>query len=123
MAVIWKQFSINILYYPDVVVTCDQQDRTSSEDFVRYPSLVVEVLSPTTQAFDRGDKFADYRTRETLQEYILINQERVSVECFRRNFEGLWVLYPYSVGEEIHLASVDFRCPISAIYEAVLGLG
>ncbi len=52
----------------------------------------------------------------------LINQERISVECFRRNSEGLWVLYPYSKGEEIHLASVDFRCPIEALYEDVVGL-
>jgi len=112
----------NIFYYPDVAVTCDEQDKTSSEDFIRYPSLIVEVLSPTTQCFDRGDKFADYRTIETLQEYVLINPERQSIECFVRNTEGLWVLYPYSEGQEIHLQSVDFRCPIAALYEDVLGL-
>ena len=111
----------NIFYYPDVMVTCDERDRTP-DDFKRYPSLIVEVLSPTTQGFDRGDKFADYRTIETLQEYVLINQERVSVECFRRNSEGQWVLYPYGEGDEINLASVDFSCPIAALYEDVLGL-
>lgn len=119
----------NIFYYPDVMVTCDERDRTP-DDFKRYPSLIVEVLSPTTQAFDslsetlreRGDKFADYRTIETLQEYVLINQEWVSVECFRRNSEGQWVLYPYGEGAEINLASVDFSCPIAALYEDVLGL-
>lgn len=111
----------NIFYYPDVMVTCDERDKTPN-DFKRYPSLIVEVLSPTTQGFDRGDKFADYRTIETLQEYVLINQERVSVECFRRNSEGLWVLYPYGEGDEIYLQSVDFSCPITALYEDVLGL-
>ena len=111
----------NIFYYPDVMVTCDEQDRTP-DDFKRYPSLIVEVLSPTTQSFERGDKFANYRTVEMLQEYVLINQERQSVECFVRNTEGRWVLYPYLEGEEIHLASVDFSCPIAAIYEDVLGL-
>lgn len=111
----------DVFYYPDVMVTCDERDRTP-EDFKRYPRLIVEVLSPTTEAFDRGGKFADYRTLETLQEYVLINQERVSVECFRRNSEGLWVLYPYSEGEEVHLASVDFSCLIAALYEDVLGL-
>jgi Uma2 family endonuclease len=111
----------NIFYYPDIMVTCDERDRTP-DDFKRYPCLIVEVLSPTTQAFDRGDKFADYRTVETLQEYVLINQERLSVECFRRNEEGRWVLYPYTEGEEIHLASVDFRCPMAALYEDVLDL-
>lgn len=113
----------DVYYYPDITVTCDQRDSVSlKEDFIHYPRLIVEVLSPTTAAFDRGDKFADYRTIETLEEYVLINQERISVECFRRNSEGLWVLYPYSKGEEIHLASVDFRSPIEALYEDVVGI-
>lgn len=106
-------------YYPDVTVTCDERDRDSAASFIRYPSLVVEVLSESTAAFDRGDKFADYRQIETLQEYVLINPERVSVECFRRNSQGRWELYAYSAGEEIHLASVDFRAAIAALYEDV----
>ncbi len=109
-------------YYPDVMVSCDERDRTSTRDFIHYPSLIIEVLSPKTAAFDRGEKFADYRTIETLQEYVLINQERVSVECFRRNEVGLWVLHPYQAGDEIYLASVDFHTPIAAIYEDVIGL-
>jgi Uma2 family endonuclease len=110
----------NIYYYPDIAVTCDDRDRNAAEDFIRYPRLIVEVLSPTTAAFDRGEKFADYRTCETLEEYVLINQQRVSVECFRRNAEGLWVLYPYSQGQEVQLASVNFSCAIEDIYEDAL---
>jgi Uma2 family endonuclease len=113
----------NAYFYPDVTVTCDPRDQASlAEDFIRYPRLVVEVLSPTTAAFDRGDKFADYRTLDTLEEYVLINQERISVDCFRRNEAGLWVLYPYSKGDEIYLASVDFCCSIEALYEDVGGI-
>ena len=113
----------NVYYYPDVTVTCDPRDSASlGEDFLRYPRLVIEVLSPTTAAFDRGDKFADYRTLETLEEYVLINQERMTVDCFRRNGEGLWVLYPYSPGDEIFLATVDFRCPIEMLYEDAVGI-
>ena len=104
-------------YYPDVAVTCDERDSNTAEDFIIYPRLIVEVLSPTTAAFDRGEKFADYRTSESLQEYVLINQERVSVECFRRNAEGLWVLYPYTQGQEVQFASVNFSCAIEALYE------
>ncbi|HAT13371.1 MAG TPA: hypothetical protein DCS91_07180 [Microcoleaceae bacterium UBA11344] len=107
----------NFYYYPDVAVSCDERDKNAAEDFIRYPRLIVEVLSPTTAAFDRGDKFADYRKCETLEEYVLINQERVGVECFRRNAEGLWVLHPYIPGEEVELASVNFKCAIEAIYE------
>ncbi len=113
----------DVFYYPDVKVTCDaRDDRNPDEQFIRYPRLIVEVLSPTTQGFDRGDKFANYRLIETLQEYVLISQKRMRVECFRLNAEGRWVLYPYGPGEEVHLASVDFCCPMADIYEKVPGL-
>jgi len=113
----------NFFYYPDVAVSCDERDKNAAEDFIRYPRLIVEVLSPTTAAFDRGDKFADYRTSESLQEYVLINQERVSVECFRRNAEGLWVLYPYTQGQEVQFASVNFSCAIETLYEDAIEIG
>jgi Uma2 family endonuclease len=113
----------DVYYYPDVVVTCDRRDSTSlNEDFIRYPRLIIEVLSSHTAAFDRGNKFADHRTIETLEEYILVNQERMSVECFRRNSERLWVLHPYNQGAKIELASVDFHCEIEALYEDVVGI-
>lgn len=108
----------NIFYYPDVMVTCDERDR-ATPTFKQYPCLIVEVLSRSTEAFDRGDKFADYQQLETLQEYVLINQKRQRVECFRRNAEGLWVLYTYTPGSEVHLASVNFHISIDALYEDV----
>ncbi len=111
--------SKNIYYYPDVMVTCDGRDK-AFQSFKRHPCLIVEVLSNGTEGFDRGDKFADYQELETLQEYVLISQKRERVECFRRNAEGLWVLYSYTQGSEIHLASVDFRTSIDAIYEDVI---
>ncbi|MCL1467200.1 Uma2 family endonuclease [Argonema galeatum] len=108
----------NTFYYPDIMVTCDERDRTE-EYFKRYPCLIIEVLSRTTEAFDRGDKFADYRKLDTLQEYVLISSDKVRVDCFRRNSEGRWVLYPYTAGEEVHLASLDFRTAIANLYEDV----
>lgn len=110
--------SIDIYYYPDIAVTCDRRDREFS-NFLRHPCLIVEVLSPTTEAFDRGDKFADYRHLESLQEYVLISQTRIQVDCFRRNDQGQWVLYPYHAGDTIHLTSVDFSCAIEDLYEDV----
>ena len=109
---------INRYFYPDVMVTCDPRDR-EFEYFKSYPCLIIEVLSESTEGFDRGKKFANYRHLESLQEYVLISPDRMSVECFRRNQEGHWLLYPYEK-EEVHLASVDFRCAIAAIYEDVL---
>ena len=111
--------SRNIYYYPDVMVTCDERDK-AFQSFKRHPCLIIEVLSTGTEGFDRGDKFADYQNLETLQEYVLISQKRQRVECFRRNTEGLWVLHSYTQGNEIHLASVDFRTSMDAIYEDVI---
>jgi Uma2 family endonuclease len=110
--------SINIYYYPDIAVTCDRRDR-EFKDFLRYPCLIVEVLSPTTEAFDRGDKFADYRNLETLQEYVLISQTRIQIDVFRRNELGQWILYPHKAGDTIHLASIDFSCAIEDLYEDI----
>lgn len=108
----------NIYYYPDVMVTCDARDR-AFQNYKKYPCLIVEVLSPKTEAFDRGDKFADYQQLETLQEYVLISQQHQRVDCFRRNAEGFWVLQFYFPGSEIHLTSIDFRTSLDAIYEDV----
>lgn len=108
----------NIYYYPDVIVTCDARDREFT-NYKKYPCLIVEVLSPTTEAFDRGDKFSDYQQLETLQEYVLISQKHQRLDCFRRNAEGFWVLQFYYPGSEIHLASIDFRTSLDALYEDV----
>jgi Uma2 family endonuclease len=110
--------SLNIFYYPDVMVTCDERDRESAA-FKRYPCLIVEVLSKSTEAFDRGDKFADYQHLETLQEYVLISTKRQRIDCFRRNTEGLWVLHSFTQGGKVYLASVDFYTSIDELYEDV----
>ena len=112
----------NCYYYPDVAVTCDERDTGSTEDFILYPSLVVEVLSPSTAAFDRGDKFADYQTSPSLQEYVLITQSEIKIECFRLNAEGNWVSQTYREGDELELMSIDFSCPIAQVYHKVPGL-
>ncbi|PSP01623.1 MAG: hypothetical protein BRC47_09260 [Cyanobacteria bacterium QS_7_48_42] len=105
-------------HYPDVVVTCNSRDQDSSQ-FVQYPCLIVEVLSPSTEAYDRGGKFAQYRKLESLQEYVLIQSENIGVECFRRNQQGLWVLYPYEQGDTITLESVGFSLPVETLYRQV----
>ncbi len=110
--------SLNIFYYPDLMVTCDPRD-TNFEYFKRYPSLIIEVLSSSTEAFDRGDKFIDYQELETLQEYVLINQNRQHIDCFRRNTEGRWELYSYRVNQELELTSVNFSCSLADVYEDV----
>lgn len=112
----------NCYYYPDVAVTCDERDTDSTEDFILYPILVIEVLSPSTAAFDRGEKFADYQTSPSLREYVLINQSQMSIECFRLSESGDWVSQTYGQREEIYFSSIDFRCDIASIYRKVPGV-
>lgn len=84
----------NCFYYPDILVTCAPRDQ-QTPTYKRFPRLIAEVLSDSTEAFDRGDKFADYQTLDTLQEYILLNSRQQRLECFRRNEAG-WFLQSYS---------------------------
>ncbi len=112
--------SLNRFYYPDVMVTCDQRDQETAA-YKRFPCLIVEVLSRSTEAFDRGDKFADYQNIETLQEYILINTKQQRIDCFRRNDEGLWVLQFHTAKQNsLRFHSIDFETTIAAIYEDVV---
>ena len=112
--------SLNRYYYPDVMVTCDQRDRETPA-YKSFPCLIVEVLSNSTEAFDRGDKFADYQTLSTLKEYVLINTKRQRVECFRRNDEGLWVLQSYTAEHKsFRLHSINFEGTIAELYEDVV---
>lgn len=103
-------------FYPDVVVTCDARDRATPE-YLSHPLLVVEVLSDSTAAFDRGNKFAAYRKLESLQEYVLVDLAARRIELFRRNAEGHWVLYEYHAGDTIEFASLSLRVPVALVLE------
>jgi len=110
---------LNLFYYPDVAVTCDDRDLNSSEDFILHPKLIVEVLSDSTEAFDRGDKFADYKSNSTLEEYVLIHQKQILVERFQRKSNNLWSPHIYQVGDTVEFATITFSCAIATLYEKV----
>ncbi len=111
--------SLRRYYYPDVTVTCDPRD-TQTPNHKSFPKLIIEVLSKSTEAFDRGDKFADYQQIETLEEYVLVNASRLRLDCFRRNAEGLWVLKSYTGEEEnFQLTSINLECKFADLYEDV----
>ncbi len=101
--------------YPDVTVSCDSRDR-GKKDNIQYPCLVVEVLSPSTQAVDRGEKLGYYLECPTLEEYILIGSQRKSVEIYHRE-EDSWRLRIYKPGSTIHLKSVNLEIAFDDIYE------
>ncbi|TVP64226.1 MAG: Uma2 family endonuclease [Nodularia sp. (in: Bacteria)] len=104
-------------FYPDVVVTCDQRDR--DPQLIQFPCLIIEVLSPSTEAADRGKKFAKYRQSPTLQEYVLVQVAQPCVEVFRRNQQGQWVLSEYNLKDRLRLESVDVEIAIANLYRQV----
>jgi Uma2 family endonuclease len=107
----------DIFYYPDVVATCSKTD--DNPHFSTEPVLIVEVLSPTTQASDRLDKRLAYQTLSSLKEYVLVSQEQPSVEVYRRRGEA-WDLEIYAADESIRFESVDFAMSIEELYRGVV---
>jgi Uma2 family endonuclease len=107
-------------FYPDVFVTCDPAD--AAEPLAkRRPQLICEVLSESTEAYDRGGKFAAYRSLESLGEYLLIDSRQRAVEVFRRQPDG-WLLAPVAPDGKLELESIAFHCEVDALYEDVLFL-
>jgi Uma2 family endonuclease len=108
-------------FYPDVVIVCgDLQYHDERKDIITNPDLVVEVLSPSTEAFDRGAKFEAYRTVESLKEYVLVAQDRPFVEQFVRSEAGKWE-YAAAIGLEssLTLPSIECMLNLAAVYKRV----
>lgn len=113
---VYLQLSEQYRVCPDVTVSCDPRDRGARE-VIRYPSLVVEVLSPTTEARDRGQKSVQYRSCPSIQEYLLISSEFPLVELFRREKQGFWSLYTFGLSDMIELTGLGLRFPVADIYQ------
>ena len=109
----------NCFYYPDLLVTCDPQDRDTST-YKRFPKLIVEVLSEGTEVFDRGDKFDNYQTLQSLEEYVLVNSKRQKVEIFRRGDRDSWLYQSHAPSSSAFtLQSVNLNISFSDLYEDV----
>ena len=103
-------------FYPDLVITCDQRDEPTLS-YVTFPTVIIEVLSESTEKFDRGKKFQYYRTIPSLQEYILVSSQEYLIECFRRTKNDLWTLQTYEgLGAIIRIESLAVDAPLSEIY-------
>lgn len=113
-------------YYPDFVITCDERDRFA-RDFLQYPCLIAEVLSPATEARDRGIKQQNYMLLDTLHTYILIAPERPRIEIYQRCGNRAWEYISIAIdGEEfktndplIHINSLNLQFPLSLLYENI----
>ena len=106
--------------YPDVMVTCDARDSEGGEDrFIRYPWLVVEVLSDSTAAYDRGLKFELYRGLDTLSHYLVVEQDRPHADLFFKTATGQWVLQPVSQGEAMQIDRLGQPWPVVSLFDDV----
>ena len=112
------QIGNDTLLYPDVFVTCDKADLATDMIF-RSPSLVIEVLSPSTQAYKRSQKFALYRRLASLQEYVLVDPETRRIEGFRRNAADQWVLFDMSQDEAMECASIACSVPLLQVFDGM----
>lgn len=105
-------------FYPDVMVSCHPND-LKNQSFIEHPTLIVEVLSESTAAYDRGGKFAAYRSLTSLQEYLIVDIDARRVECFRRSGDNEWLLHDYVGDVDCRLNSLELSLPMNEIFEDI----
>jgi Uma2 family endonuclease len=112
-----KAIATERYFYPDVSVVCGQpyfEDET--RDTLLNPKVIVEVLSESTERYDRGDKFASYRTIDSLQDYVMASQTAPLIEHFSRQADGTWVFRALGPGERLVLPSLGCEIPVDRAY-------
>jgi Uma2 family endonuclease len=119
-----SDLKVNILHtsnytYPDLSVTCDNRDGENAL-YITHPCLIVEVLSNSTEAYDRGKKFEKYRRNPSLVDYVLVSSEEVAIDIYHQKDTGEWVILSYRSGDLVELKSIDLSIPIEQIYEEIV---
>ena len=119
-----SDIKINILKtnnytYPDVSVTCDDRDKTTTQ-YITYPCLIVEVLSPSTEAYDRVGKFRMYRNNPILQDYLLVSSTSIEMDLYHQKNNGEWVIINYKEGDTIELKSINLSFAIEQVYRGLV---
>jgi Uma2 family endonuclease len=119
-----KVASAGLYTYADCTVICGEPlYATDQQDVVVNPLLIVEVLSPSSEGYDRGKKFELYRTMESFQEYLIVHQDRRRVEHHSRQADGSWVLREYAGTDAIvSIPRLEIRIPLAELYSAALDL-
>ncbi len=113
--------AVNLFTYPDVVVICGEFEFAADDPMaVTNPRVIFEILSPSTEAYDRGEKFELYQHLPSLQEYILVAQNRARVDRFTREPDGQWRLKSFAGLEDaLEIESLKCRIPLALVYENV----
>lgn len=104
--------------YPDVSVSCDGRDENTTQ-YITYPCLIVEVLSDSTEAYDRGNKFFRYRQNPQLQDYVLVSSQEVAIDLYRKGNDGRWEIVNYRTGDLVELRSIGLNFPIEQVYRGI----
>ncbi|MDH6100002.1 Uma2 family endonuclease [Anabaenopsis sp. FSS-46] len=104
--------------YPDVSVTCDDRDKTNTQ-YITYPCLIVEVLSKTSEAYDRGGKFRMYKNNPALIDYLLVSSTSMEIDLYHKNEAGDWLIINYKPGDTIQLKSINLNFPLEQIYRGL----
>jgi len=117
---VWAEAK-GVFTYPDIIIVCgDLQFYETRNDTITNPLIIFEVLSKSTENYDRGKKFEIYRAIPALREYILIDQYKIHIEQFAIGNEGKWVLTEYSDEDDVfQLFNADFQTPLKEIYKRV----
>lgn len=111
---------LNVFGYPDVLVVCGKLVfHDHFKDVVLNPKVIIEILSPSTEAYDRGEKFASYRQLESLTDYLLISQDKVRVEHFTRHGKFWLLAEETDLTQSVYIESIDCRLSLQEIYARV----
>lgn len=108
------QLSEERYVHPDITISCDERDQ-EQDDMIHYPCVVVEVLSPNTEAIDKIKKLAYYQECPTVQEYLIADSQSIRIEIYHREEDG-WKLHTFGPGSIIKLESLGIQFPIDAVY-------
>lgn len=111
------QLSKSRYFHPDVTVSCDQRDHEQG-DMIHHPCIVIEVLSPSTEAIDRGKKFFSYQACPTIQDYVMVDSQCICVEVYHRE-EGGWKLRTYGPGGTVRLESLAIQFSVDTLYKGM----
>jgi Uma2 family endonuclease len=104
--------------YPDISVTCDEADKNATQS-ISYPCLIIEVLSPSTEARDRWEKFNLYRRSDRLQDYVLVDTHKIEIALYSKNELGKWEIIRYTQGDIVELKSIHLAFPIEQVFEGI----
>lgn len=107
----------DIFYYPDILVTCDPEDK--ERYFKTHPNLIIEVLSDSSATTDKREKRINYQTLDSLQEYVLVYQNQIKLEVYRRDDSGNWLIEVLGKNDKLRLGSVGLNLTMEEIYEDV----